>query len=61
MLEIHGFNNKDFNYNPDQQARIKEILEFYETKLPKSNAHQRVLLKVLRGELFREKLHAYAK
>ncbi len=61
MLEIHGFNNKDFNYNPDQQARIKEILEFYESKLPKSNAHQRVQLKVLRGELFREKLHAYAK
>jgi hypothetical protein len=58
---VHGFDNKDFDYTQEQQLRIKEILEYYETKLPKSNAHLRVQLKVLKGDLFREKLTQYAK
>ena len=53
LLEVHGFTNKEFEYSHEEQLRIKEMLEQYEMKLPRSNVHQRVLLKVLNGDLFR--------
>jgi len=37
------------------------VLERYEAKLPRATAHQRVLLKVLQGDLFRQKLSQYAR
>lgn len=40
--------------------RIKEIISTYEKGFPRANAHSRVLLKVLTGDLFREKLYEYA-
>lgn len=37
------------------------MIEVYEEKQPKANAHQRILLKILTGDLFREKLYQYSK
>ena len=36
-------------------------MEEYEKGFPRSNAHKRVLLKILTGDLFREKLYEYSK
>jgi peptide alpha-N-acetyltransferase len=60
-LRVHGYDSPTHSYNQDQQAKIKEILEFYEEKLPKATAHRRVLLKILTGELFKAKLYQYAR
>lgn len=61
MLEVHGYANKDNKYSVEEQQKIKEIIEFYEEKLPKANAHQRILLKILSGDLFKQKLYQYAR
>lgn len=45
----------------EQQAKVKQVLEFYETKLPKASAHQRIQLKFLTGQLFLSKLKQYSK
>lgn len=36
-------------------------MEFYEEKLPRSMAHQRIQLKLLSGDRFKNKLWKYAK
>ncbi|CDW89756.1 n-alpha-acetyltransferase auxiliary subunit-like [Stylonychia lemnae] len=61
ILAVHGYSNKEFKYSSEDQLKIKEIIEVYENRFPRGNSHQRVLLKILTGELFREKLYQYSK
>jgi hypothetical protein len=62
ILEAHGFLYiKDKSYTIEEQTKINEILEGYGAKMPKANAHQRIALKYLDGELFKTKLYQYAK
>ncbi len=45
----------------EEQAKIEEILSTYEKGLPKATAHQRILLKLISGEKFKERLWKYAR
>ena len=59
ILRIRGFTGSSFTQ--EEQIKIEEIIGVYEKNLPKATAHQRVLLKLLSGERFKERLWAYAR
>jgi hypothetical protein len=56
ILEAHGIRKGPQPLSSEHQEKVKEVLEYYETKLPKSTAHRRIALKFLSGELFKQKL-----
>lgn len=63
ILKIHGFDiakNKGV-FTAEEQARIEEIIATYEKNLPKASAHQRILLKLLTGDSFKQRLWTYSR
>lgn len=61
ILEAHGIKKGTQPLPLDHQNKVKEVLDYYQSKLPKATAHQRISLKFLSGELFRQKLSQYAR
>lgn len=59
-MRIRGIEKKPA-YTEEEQAKLSEILGEYEKNLPKATAHQRILLSLLSGERFKQKLAGYAK
>lgn len=59
ILRLFGYSGSTFT--PEQQTKIEQIISVYEKNLPKSTAHQRILLKLLSGDRFKERLWAYAR
>ena len=64
ILQAHGIDIPKsivtHKLSDDDQKKSKEILETYEKNLPKATAHQRIALKLLYGEDFKEKLLKFA-
>jgi hypothetical protein len=61
-LEVHGFEySKNKKFSDEEQLKILHILEQYEEKLPRANAHQRIALKMIEGDLFKRKLLQYSR
>jgi peptide alpha-N-acetyltransferase len=62
ILRVHGFSKPAGSiYTDEEQAKIEEIMAEYQKNLPRATAHQRLLLKVLSGDRFKQRFLAYSK
>ena len=62
ILKLHGFDvSKTTTFTEEEQGKIEQIMSEYEKNLPKATAHQRILLKLLSGPRFKDRLWTYAR